>query len=492
MIREFPFGDFLPDAPDHNNPGLTRAENVFATSGGYGPIRAPIPTGVSVSGEVRGAARFDLGDGSPLMVIGTTSDLFVVRDGAVSASGLSLNLPSGEYWSFDQHGFSLYATCPFHGLFRLGSIYTDSTFSANPGNPPRAASLDTVADFLFLGNLTEIDGARQPYRVRWSAFNNPTADWVTDIAKQSGYVDMPSRYGEVTGIFGGRFDLIFQKAAISKIWHTGGPTVFAKQVIEDQRGCPAPNSIVRVGSEVYFLAHDGFCRTDGSGVEVVSSDRVFSWFMDNLAQGYLGRTQGAVDWPNRSIVWSFFPEGFASYHRQIIYNWGLDRWTTAAIPVDWLVESTLTAPSMDETDPLVAGDNILDVDGPSFDSPLYAPRGRALTSIIDGTLHRFEGNPLEATFETGDFQPAPGSRSFIRGVTPIVENPANNAVVSISGRDHQGATKVYSPEVAQGPLNFAPVISDAMHQAVRIKIPTATQWKKASAMQVDYEASGLA
>lgn len=492
MIQDIPFGPFLPDAPSYKNPGLVRCENVYAASSAYNPIRALVPFNITVSGEVRGAARVDLADSDSLMVVGTDSDLYIMRAGVFFPSGLGLSLIEDETWSFDQLGRSLYATCSTGGLYRLENILIDNTFAPCPGSPPRAAQLDTVGDFLFLGNLFDIDGTDQPYRVRWSAFNNPTEDWVTDIGRQSGYVDMPARYGEVTGIFGNRFDIIFQKHGISRVWFSGGATVFSKEVIEDERGCPAPSSIVSVGGFVYFLASDGFCRTNGATVEVISSDRVWSWFLDELADGYLYRTQGAVDWANRSIIWSFYPSGFTSYRRQIIYNWGLDRWTTASFEVDWLIEGNRDTINIDETDPTVIDDDILDVDGPSFDSSLYLAQGRALVGMIGGSFAGFLGGSLKATFESGDFQPKVGFRSFVRSVFPIIESAEPSAKASIAGREWTGGAKTFTPLADQGPLGFCPVISDARFQSVRIEKPANSVWKKAAGFQVDWEASGEA
>jgi len=303
---------------------------------------------------------------------------------------------------------------------------------------------------------------------------------------------MPARYGAVTGIFGNRFDLIFQRHGISRIWYVGGPTVFAKEVIEDERGCPAPDSIVRVGGHVYFLASDGFCRTDGSGVDVMSSDRVWAFFKDALRDGYLFRTQGAVDWANRSIIWSYYPRGFTSYRRQIIYNWGLDRWTTASFEADWLIEGTRTTTSIDETDPSLPDDDILDIDGPSFDSEFYLSQGRALMAMVGQDFAAFLGGNLRATFETGDFQPETGKRSFVRGVFPLVESQERSVTAAIAGREWTGDVKTFTPLSPQGPLGFCPVISDARFQSVRLEVPTNADWEKASGFQVDWEASGEA
>ena len=303
---------------------------------------------------------------------------------------------------------------------------------------------------------------------------------------------MPARFGEVTAIVGGNFDLIFQRNAVSRIWYTGGPTVFAKEIMEDERGCPAPKSIVRVGSDIYFLAHDGFCKTDGAGVSVISSDRVWSWFKDELTAGTITDVQGTVDWANRSIVWGFKSQGMGGITRQIIYNWGLERWTTASVTLDWLVESTLLPANIDETDTSVVDDANLDADGPSFDSATYAPRGRSLSAFVGATLNEFTGPNLAATFISGDYQPQVGARSFVRSIWPIVRLPARTARASIGGRDTVGEDKTFGTVSTQGSLGFCPVISDAWYHSVKIEIPAGEFWSQASGFQIDWDGSGSA
>ena len=490
MKADVDFGQFVPDEPSYKNPNLIECNNVLAVSRGYNPIPSLSTTGIAVTGEVRGVQRFDLSDGTPFLIVGTDEDLFTIKDGIVTASGLGLALPFGDFWYFDQLGKSIYAVCATHGLYRLADILTDTTFAVNPGSPPLARALDTVGEFLFLGNLTDIDASVQPYRVRWSSYNNPTAAWDTDSGRQSGYVDMQAKFGEVTAIVGGNFDLIFQRNGVSRIWYTGGPTVFAKEVVEDERGCPAPQSIVRVGSAVYFLAHDGFCKTDGAGVAVISSDRVWDWFKDELTSGGLTYVQGAVDWANRSIVWAFPSQGRPSLTRQIIYNWGLERWTTASITLDWVVESTLIPANIDQTDPEIFDDDNLDAVGPTFDAS--SSRGRSLSAFVGPTMHEFTGPNLEASFVTGDYQPTVGSRSFIRSVWPIVRLPARTARASIGGRDTVGEDKTFGPVSAQGSLGFCPVISDAWYHSVKIEIPAGAFWSQASGFQIDWDGSGSA
>ena len=524
-MQEFPLGQFLPDGADYKNPGLTMCNNVWALPNSYAPILDLIGQGVFVYGDIRGAFRFDLPNGDQLLAVGTETDLFVIRGDGVTASGLTLQLQANEFWSFDQFNNSIFATTKRGGVFKLASIESDNTFVAGSGSPPRANAVNVVGDFLFLGDLVEAGEVDAPYRVRWSSYNNPDANWTTDVATQSGFVDMPSRFGVVTAIYGGSFDLIFQNHGISRIWYSGGPTVFAKEVIEDERGCFAQTSIARVGGYIYFLSHDGFCRTDGASVEVISSDKVWDWFNSNRNKNDPQRVQAAVNWSARSIIWSFnayratrTPAGLDDndpnilddetldvagpsfdddgeqtiYARQIIYNWGLDQWTTSEIEADWLVQSNLIGVSVDRDAPGVEEDAALDIDGANFDDLEFAAKGRGLAAFRGNQLSFFSGAPLRATFETGDFQPKTGNRSFIRSVMPIVETSGRALIAAIAGRDYVGDEKVYGPNSTQGPLMFCPVISDARFHSLRITIPEGEAWNKASGFQIDWEASGIA
>lgn len=492
MIEEYPLGEFAPDAADYKNPGLVECENVYALASGYSPIMSLVQSDDTVTGEVRGAVNVRIGSQSTILVVGTDTDLYVYRSGSFTASGLALSLTTDESWSFERFGGSFYASCKTEGMFRLTDVDVDNTFATSGGTPPAARVINAVGDFLMTGNLIDIDASDQPYRIRWSAFNNPTGTWTTDIATQSGYVDMPTKYGEVTAVYGSRFDLIFQKSGISRIWYTGGASVFNKEIIEDDRGCDATNSIVRVGGSIYFLSADGFCRTDGSGVDVISSDRVWKWFQDTADVPRTTLVQGAVDWANRSIIWSFMAEGFTTYNRQIIYNWGLDRWTTGMFNVDWIVQSTAQPPSIDETDPTVVSDDTLDVVGPAFDSAHYSSRGRSLAAMYGGALSSFTGGQLAVKFETGDFQPTTGNKSYITSVLPLVEAVDRPVTIAAAGRDALGDPKAYGPLVAQGPLLFCPLVSDARFHSLQISIPANTVWDKMTSFQIDWRPSGIA
>jgi len=107
MKDDFQFGQFMPDAPDYNNPGLVICDNVFAENIAYKPIRSPVSIGISITGQVRGAWRVDIAETDSVMIVGTETDLYVLRSGVFIPSGLGLSLALDETWSFDQLGRSV-------------------------------------------------------------------------------------------------------------------------------------------------------------------------------------------------------------------------------------------------------------------------------------------------------------------------------------------------------------------------------------------------
>lgn len=487
MKTPVPYGQWLPSQTDFQNPGLTECLNVYPTSGGYGPFQGLGTVEATVGATVIGAKRLERSDGTRVIVAGTTSDLYVIVAGTATASSLSLSLGADDWWQFERFGPYVYATSKDAGTFYLTDVDSDTSFSAAPGTPPSGNAMARVGDFLFMGDLTDIDSSNTPYRMRWSAFNNPTADWVTDIAAQSSFLDLPTQFGQVMGITGGAIGLVFQKYGINRLQYTGGGSVWRRDVIDEERGCVSTRSLARVGPVTYFLGHDGFCRTNGAQVDVISSDRIWSWFLDNADQGQNYTVQGAVNWPRRCVVWSFVKEGGTDYGGLLIYSWEQDRWSHVDLAVETLVETTIdgvTLESLDATYPDL--DNMpLSLDDPSFQS-----RGREFAAFSGGALHPLNGMALRAEFQTGDFQLETGNRVYVSEIVPLVENASKNSLVAIGARGNLGDTVTFGAEVEEGPHGFCAVAADGRYVRVRHRIPAASEWRKASGIQAEWLRSG--
>lgn len=488
MITEVPLGQWLPDLADYKNPGVVTANNCYPTPGGYGPFLGASASSATVTGTTRGAITVIRVDGTVVKVVGTTSDLFVITGGSTTASSLGLSLGPDVYWSFEQFNNQLWAFAYGQTPHYLANLNTDTTFIPHPGIAPKAASCNRVGDFLVTANMEDIDASAQPYRLRWSQFNNPAGDYGTDIGTQTGAVDLPQSLGVAIGVFGGRGDVILQKFGVSRLVYTGGATAFRRELIEEERGCIAQPSAVTVGTTVYFLANDGFCRTDGASVQVISTGRVFEWFTENSEQSLLGSVQGAVDWKKRCVIWSFVPTGGASYTRQIIYSWDQDRWSTASLSVDWLFPVTEEGLTLEQVSALYPDIDAMSI---SLDSPTFKEKSRALGGVVSGGVVDITGDALEAEWETGDFQPQPGYRACTQAIYPLVENTDTNTTLAVGSRGiYKGETVDWSADVAVDTGGYAPIIKDGRYLRARMRVPAGAVWDKASGMQVEFDVSG--
>lgn len=508
MTAEFKLGPWLPDQIDYKSGALEDCRNALPSASGYQPARKALGTGLfigdgsielegstdtilpedglgsflleaTILDRIVGVESFYKADGSAVIAICTETDLATVIDDVVVVTPIGFGpLTAGDV-DFAQFGAGIYVTIKGEDTFFLADIENDSLFAPSGGSPPSAVAISRVADFLVMGNLKDIDASDAPYRLRWSKFNNPQGDWDTDIATQSGAFDMPQDQGDITAISGGTFGFIFQRRGISRLTYTGGGAVFALELFEKNRGCPSPRSIVRVGDKVYFLSFDGFFVTDGSSVTSISQGRLWKWITDRVDPDLIPTIPGAADFQNRCIVWSVPREailpGFGlelggddNFTLQLYYSWETGEWSYVVRAVDWLFTSSRqsTAPG----DP---------------------PRGLVIAAFVDEELAFLDGQTLEAEFEGASMQPATGKRTFVRGVTPLLENASKNTQVSIGTRDDMVPTVDFSAPVTIGSLGFANLASDGRYHRVKITVPEDSEWGDAYGYQIDSDVSGV-
>lgn len=487
MNFEVKFGEWLPDQPDYSNPGLEDAMNCIPSPKGYKPTRGAAGAGLSVTGTIIGAEAFERADGSPVVAVATTSDLWVIAGGIVTASTLSLSLGATVQVEFEQFGANIYASTKSGDTWVLVNLEAGVTFAAAPGSPPNANALGRVGDFLVMGDIVDIDTSNRPYGLRWSAFNNPSESWASSVALQSGSVDLDAQQGRIMAISGGTFGIILQRFGISRFTYTGGSAVFRLELYEKNRGTVAPKSVLRVGDITYFLAFDGFFRTDGSSVQPVSGGRVWEWFLANATQARISDTVGAIDWENRCVVWSFASGDTAARDRQLWFNWETEQWSYVNITTGYLVGAARAGLTLEQVAVLFPDLDLMTV---SLDSPEFRAAGRTLAGFVDGEYSTFTGPTLAATFASGDFQPAKGKRSFIRDVTPLIASNDMQATVRVGTRERMTQSVAVSAPVPMGPLGFAPFNSDGRYFRAVIETGAGEEWSDAYGFQVNFDESG--
>lgn len=488
MITEYKFGPWLPEVTDYKNPGLEDAKNMVPSPSGYQPVYSLVATAATVSGTILGAKSFERTDGTVVVCVATTSDLYVIVGASASASSLALTLSATDRVVFEQYDAQVFATTKGGDVWQLDDIDTDTSFAVTGGTFPKANAMGRVGDFLVIGDVS--DGTDYPYRVQWAPFNNPTGIWGSDIATQADYQPLDAQQGPVTAISGGSFGMVFQKNGISRMSYVGGKAVFEFDLYEKNRGAVAPQSVARVGDRAYFLSYDGFFRTDGASTESISQGRIWAWFIANTDQAYLEEVTSVIDWEKRCVVWYCVATGTGAltYNLQLYFNWETGNWSYARQTCEFGVLASRTSGTTLEGLAVTYPD--LDAMTLSLDSEVFRASGRTMAAFVSGTLSTFTGTSLQPTFQTGSFQPVTGKRSFISGVTPLIANEAENTTVSIGTRDAMTKSFVTSSASTVGTLGYAPVNVDGRYFRVNVQVPAGQEWSDAYGFQVEYEAAG--
>lgn len=485
MISEIPFGEFLPDAPDYKNPGCVRAHNVFPSTGGYGPLRGAGNTSGSTSGVCRGAKLYRRSSGDAVTVGGGSDKLWVDVSGTVTATtGLSA-IGGDSYWQFEQFGIRIFAIAPNNDLKVLDDVDSDTSWASVSDAPGQAEVIGRVGNRLVVGCL-----ASNPYAIQWSGENDPIT-FTASAVNYAGTAEADHDFGKITGIAGRRYPLLFQEYGLSRISEVGPPTVFQIDRIEEARGAIAPNAIVTVGLWTFFLSDDGFWVTNGAGAQPIGTRRINEFFKADASDTDLFRTHGAVDWEKQSVFWSYYRVGSTGFDGLIAYSWAEDRWATGTLALQWLVQGTTDATSLEDLDAIYATLEDIPV---SLDSALFLARGRNLSAYLESgsntELTALDGDTLAATFETGEWQAQPGKRAFISEVYPLVENLSENTQAQIITRSTKGGPETISAVGTVNDAGFCPVRADGRYARARILIPAGADWNNAQGAQVKYRPSG--
>lgn len=486
-----PFGEWLPDLPEVDNPGAVEALNVIPSEGCYVPFKDIVPVaGLTLPGAAKGGIATVDRAGSPVVYGATTNGIFV-RSSSTFASvyTTAITLYDKLTWQFVQFGDSIVALHP-----QLRPLVSDvggtSVFSPLAGGPPIAYCGARVGDFLVLGNLdseVDPDNTRRPNRIRWSAFNNIESPWVTDPATQADFNDMPSEGGAVTAITGREYGTIFQERSISRMSYVGLPEVFAIETVEETRGAISTGSVVDLGAQVLFIAEDGFHVWNGTNSAPIGDNKVNRFFFSRLNYAARDKIVGAVDVVNKCVMWAY-PAGNNELPSEvIIFSYKENRFSHSDKVVEWLMSGFTLDASLDD----LHGN--LDTDYPaSFDSTIYKGRRPYLTGFdTTHTFGVFNGAAMAATIDTSEYTGPSGSRVFANSARPIVDLSVPVATIQTLSRDQfRGEALVAGAAVAQEITEECPILVDARYVRLRTVIPAGAVWKQARGVQLWRKSTG--
>lgn len=205
------------------------------------------------------------GTDTKLYNVSTNSFEDVSKSGGYSSGG-----DEPHSWDFASWGGAVIATNyidPVQILDVGDSIFSDMITGTDK---PKARFVTPVREFVVLGDISfsgTIDGS--PDEVWWSAIDD-ASDFDVSVTTQCDRQRIRQTPGQITGLVGGEYGIIFKRSSIIRMDYVGYPEIFIFSVLSIRDGTPFSKSIVPVGNDIYFWSSDGLkVLRDGKEIERV-------------------------------------------------------------------------------------------------------------------------------------------------------------------------------------------------------------------------------
>jgi hypothetical protein len=479
-----PFGEYLPDLPAHENPGLIVAKNCLPHSASYKGLPAPVEYSTAISESCRGFFSAQDKDGNAYSYCGDVSDLYRLSDaswtGATRASGGDYQTALADRWEMVKWGERVIATNYTDAVqeITMGS----SNFVPLAGTPPRARHAAVVKDFLVLGNCHSFStSAKTTNRLHWCGIND-VETWEPSAATQADYQDLQGNGGWIQRIIGGQYGTVFQERSIWRMTYIGSPLVFQFDEIEPGKGTGSPGSVVVRGSTIFYLGLDNFYRHDAGMSTPISNDRVYKTFLADYDPSYYYNVTASVDPVNPYIFWAYPGVGNTGgrANRVLVYNAEVNRWAIADLEIEAFGQMQAEGYTLEGLD---AVSSSLDALPFSLDSRVWAGGALNLSAFnSDHRLVNFTGTAMDATFETGEKNLAKkGGRAYVRNSRPIVAG--GTISVQIGKRDLLNQSASFGSAISVNSDGECPTDSEGRYH--RFKVNTTGDFEHAQGLDVE-------
>jgi hypothetical protein len=461
----------MPDQPGLAG-ALTEAKNVIPLAIGYGPFTSEVNLSGNASQNLLTTFAGQFSGATVLFAAGATklykfdSTDASLDDVSKLSGGSPISYTSTTFWDFTQFGNVVIAA---NGKDKLQAWQTGSSgnFADLAAAAPSASYVTVVRDFVVAAR-----DATYPNRVFWSDINDET-DWTPGSTSQSDTQDIPDG-GDIQGITGGEFGLIFLERAISRMTYIGSPLFFQFDTISRNLGCYEPRSIVQYGQMSYFLSDDGFYACDGQNVMPIGAEKVDRFFFGDINPSELDKMSAAIDPINSLVIWSYF--NTFSQQSLIIYNWQTKKWSRATTSAQYIATAASASVTLEGLDFYGTMDSI----ATSFDSRLWSGGKILLAGVNGAKIVTYTGAPMEADIQTGDFEGGP--QSLVKLARPQVDN--GSASVAAFSRMRLDTEVIFSTPVAATAENRVSLRSLGRYHRLKI-VPSGDQWRNMVAIDVE-------
>ncbi len=500
------FADWTPDLPDFERQegndrlvdslagnlvvrGATVAKNVFPQKNSYKPVASPVVYSNALDAKAIGSYGVKDDSGNASVFAATRSKLYQMVGSATfedkSQSGGYVTA-DGEHVEFAKWG-NLIISTNFNDNPQSFTLGTSSLFADLPGSPPRARHIAVARDFVFLGNVVDSVDGTVPQRLWWSAFNAPD-DWVPSASTQSDYQSLEDEGGWIQRLIGGERLIIFKQTSVWIATYIGSPLVWRFDKVEENRGTPAPRSVVKVGNRISFLSDDGFFMFDGIRTYPIGNGKVDSTFLADLNKDYWINITVTLDIANKLILWAYPSNNSTGGNSDkiLVYNWADDKWslieTTVQMVGDFMTEG-YTLEGLD------AVNTSLDALPLSLDSTSWMGGNVQLSAFgTDNKLYTFSGEAMAAVIETEERGFAIPRRALISSIWPLVEGSSAVVTAQIGVRNTQQENTSWGSAISVNSIGRCPARSDAQFHRFRVNIDSG--FNHAQGVLVEVQPSG--
>ena len=484
---QIPFGEWLPDQPEHNNPGANVANNVYYALNSYKrfPSLVNYSTNSTVSNS-RGASSFRDNSNNVYNFVATNTNIYELTGGAFVSRASGFTGSDTDFWTFTQFGNYVIAS---NGIdvpqyYLMGTSTNFAAFTSIAANVPTFKTSGVIRDFLITGNLST--GSN---RIQWSGIND-VSEW-TPGTKQSDFQDLPGSGGQIVGITSGEISYVFRQNQIIRLDYVGGATVFRLSVISPNRGAVYGRTICQDNRRVFFYSDDGFFELNGDQVVSIGAEKVNRFFDIDLNKGFSDRICAAVDPFNQLAMW-LYPSASNTSNttgicdKIIIYNYATKKWSTSDANASSIFPQFVGAYTVELMD--LISEN-LDQINISLDTAFWNG-GQLLLGAIDNNYNAaiFSGTESIGEIETTELELYPGLRSSIISVRPIVDA---EATVTISTKDKLADNPTVSTVSTMNSTGVNPVRQSGRYVKVNVKIPSGGAWKDAQGVDLIAARAGL-
>ena len=285
--------------------------------------------------------------------------------GAGSYGNVGTGKVTPKEWNFTTYGNQVMATNYFDPIQvwdptagQFSDLLTEEVATGGIVSV-RARFIATIRSFLVVANVNpdSIGGAgiaaddARVYTIWWSGSGEPSKFYELDLPTLSTFAQLVSLPGEITGLVGGEYGIVFKRNSVWRMNFIGSTTLWTFDQVSASTGCAYPRSIVSVGNTVYFWGPTGIfvigdsamMSRSGQVINKISTQLLDKYLFDEaFEETSLRQPTSKQDTENTSVIsagfdpysglvwWAYVRVG-DNYHRCndiLVFNPQTSRFTT--------------------------------------------------------------------------------------------------------------------------------------------------------------------